>query len=139
MAGTCDERCRLLEMPPEHAIADLRVSRFVLYGDQTFPGYCLVILRDHATELFHLTPAVRTALLEDVCQGAEALQRALRPTKVNYAVLGNQSPHLHWHLIPRHVGDPAWPGPVWSQPHQNAVPPPERAREIVRGIRDAFR
>ncbi len=139
MVGTCDERCQLLEMPADHAIAELSVSRIVLYDDQTFPGYCLVILREHATELFHLTPAVRTALLEDVCRAAEALQRAFRPTKINYAVLGNQSPHIHWHLIPRRADDPAWPRPVWSHPHEKQVPPPARAREVARVIREALR
>lgn len=139
MVGTCDERCRLLQMPADHAIAELGVSRLVLYDDQTFPGYCFVILREHATELFHLTPAIRTALLEDVCRAAEALERAFRPTKINYAVLGNQSPHIHWHLIPRHAGDPAWPRPVWSHPHEKQVPPPARAREVARAIRDALR
>lgn len=139
MRGTCDERCRLLQMPADHAIAELSVSHLVLYEDQAFLGYCLLVLRDHATELFDLTPAVRTALLEDVCRAAAALQRAFRPIKVNYAVLGNQAPHIHWHLIPRHPGDPAWPRPVWAHAHEKQVPPPARAREVVQAIREALR
>jgi diadenosine tetraphosphate (Ap4A) HIT family hydrolase len=77
--------------------------------------------------------------VEDVCRAAEALQRAFRPTKINYAVLGNQSPHIHWHLIPRRADDPAWPRPVWSHPHEKQVPPPARAREVARVIREALR
>jgi diadenosine tetraphosphate (Ap4A) HIT family hydrolase len=77
--------------------------------------------------------------VEDVCRAAEALQRAFRPTKINYAVLGNQSPHIHWHLIPRRADDPAWPRPVWSHPNEKQVPPPARARQVARVIREALR
>ena len=37
-----------------------------------------------------------------------------RPHKLNYELLGNQVPHLHWHLFPRHVGDADLLSPVWG-------------------------
>jgi diadenosine tetraphosphate (Ap4A) HIT family hydrolase len=33
---------------------------------------------------------------------------------MNYECLGNSSPHLHWHLIPRYIDDPRWGQPVWE-------------------------
>ena len=35
------------------------------------------------------------------------LQRHYRPLKMNYEVLGNALPHLHTHLVPRYLDDPA--------------------------------
>jgi diadenosine tetraphosphate (Ap4A) HIT family hydrolase len=32
---------------------------------------------------------------------------------MNYEMLGNQTPHLHWHLIPRYQGDPDAAHPIW--------------------------
>jgi diadenosine tetraphosphate (Ap4A) HIT family hydrolase len=28
-------------------------------------------------------------------------------------LLGNAEPHLHWHIIPRYLNDPAWGHPIW--------------------------
>jgi diadenosine tetraphosphate (Ap4A) HIT family hydrolase len=33
---------------------------------------------------------------------------------VNLAALGNQVPHLHWHIIPRFADDAHFPDPVWA-------------------------
>ena len=42
---------------------------------------------------------------------------ALHPTKINYELLGNMVPHMHWHVVPRFTADPLWPRPIWSEPH----------------------
>ena len=34
--------------------------------------------------------------------------------KINVAALGNIVNQFHLHLIARHSGDAAWPGPVWG-------------------------
>ncbi len=45
----------------------------------------------------------------------EQVQRAvLAPTKINLASLGNMTPHLHWHIIPRWVDDATFPQPIWA-------------------------
>jgi hypothetical protein len=41
------------------------------------------------------------------------LRELLHPDKINLASLGNQVPHLHWHVIPRFVDDAHFPDPVW--------------------------
>ena len=43
-----------------------------------------------------------------------ALRASLSPHKMNVASLGNLTPHLHWHVIPRFKDDPAFPKPVWA-------------------------
>lgn len=103
--------------------ADLRIAELehcyvTLSRDQFFPGYCFVFAKNHVTELFHLEKAVRTGVIEEVNRVAEALYRLFKPTKINYELLGNMVPHMHWHIVPRHESDPLWPRPIWSEPHE---------------------
>jgi diadenosine tetraphosphate (Ap4A) HIT family hydrolase len=44
---------------------------------------------------------------------AEAIENCFHPHKLNYELLGNQVPHLHWHLFPRSADDPDRLRPVW--------------------------
>jgi diadenosine tetraphosphate (Ap4A) HIT family hydrolase len=37
---------------------------------------------------------------------------------MNYELLGNQLPHIHWHVIPRLAIDPAPLKPVWQVQHE---------------------
>ena len=51
---------------------------------------------------------------------AEAVERAFRPDKVNYELLGTgKGRHMHWHIFPRRNGDTPGPGPVWQVPDMN--------------------
>jgi diadenosine tetraphosphate (Ap4A) HIT family hydrolase len=100
-----------------HFIADLGQSKAYLHDDQFFPGWTVVVFQRHATELFHLTPAERCRLIEEVNHVAKTLTDIYHATKINYELLGNQLPHIHWHVIPRLAGDPAPLEPVWRVPH----------------------
>jgi diadenosine tetraphosphate (Ap4A) HIT family hydrolase len=119
-------------------IADLEVSRAYLNEDQFFPGWVFVVLRRHATELYELSPSERAALIEDVNRVAAALARVFRPAKMNYELLGNQVPHIHWHLIPRLAGDPDPRWPVWRVEHAPARLPGGELRERIGAIRQAL-
>jgi diadenosine tetraphosphate (Ap4A) HIT family hydrolase len=98
-------------------IIELKHSRVVLNRDQFFPGYTLLFTRTHVTELFHLEQEVRAELIEEVSRVAQALQSVFQPDKINYELLGNMVPHMHWHLVPRFVTDPLWPRPIWVETH----------------------
>ncbi|PLY11795.1 MAG: HIT family protein [Desulfuromonas sp.] len=102
--------------------ADLQIwegkySRLVLNRDQYFRGYCLLFTREHVTELFHLEPEVRQGVMEEMVRVAAALAELFQPAKMNYELLGNMVPHIHWHLVPRFTDDPLWPRPIWSEAH----------------------
>ena len=43
----------------------------------------------------------------------EVIAGAMKPTKFNLASLGNQTPHLHWHIIPRYEDDPFLQDSIW--------------------------
>jgi diadenosine tetraphosphate (Ap4A) HIT family hydrolase len=119
-------------------IADLDLSRVFLHEDQFFPGYVLLVLRRHVTELYDLSATERATLMEEVSRVAQALARVFRPVKMNYELLGNLVPHIHWHLVPRLATDPGLRGPFWAVEHRPAPLAPAAARERIETIRRAL-
>jgi diadenosine tetraphosphate (Ap4A) HIT family hydrolase len=81
---------------------------------QSYAGYCVLAANVHARELFDLPDAERRAYFDEMCLLARAIQSAFSPHKLNYELLGNQVPHLHWHVFPRYQGDPGLLSPVWK-------------------------
>ena len=80
---------------------------------QFYEGYCVVTARRHYTELFELSAETRHTLMDEVATMAKAIQSVVKPRKINYEWLGNQVPHLHWHLFPRQQADPKHLQAVW--------------------------
>lgn len=119
-------------------IADLGASQAYLHDDQFFPGWTVLVLKRHATELFELDRAERAQLMDDVSAAAAAVASAFGAVKMNYALLGNVLPHIHWHLIPRLPGDPAPKEPVWVVPHAARLPGAAERAAAIRRIRSAL-
>jgi diadenosine tetraphosphate (Ap4A) HIT family hydrolase len=63
--------------------------------------------------------------MEEVTSVSASLYNLFKPAKMNYELLGNMVPHMHWHLVPRFSTDPLWPRPIWSEPHDPVVLTPE--------------
>jgi len=101
----------------DHFIADLGLSKAYLHDDQFFPGWTVVVFKRQVTELFHLVPTERIQLMEEVNRVAKTLAHVFEARKINYKLLGNQLPHIHWHLIPRLATDPAPLQPIWRVEH----------------------
>ncbi|MEK7236410.1 MAG: HIT family protein [Nitrospirota bacterium] len=117
----------------DHFIADLGLSKAYLHEDQFFPGWTVVVFKRHATELFHLAPTERIQLMEEVSRVAKTLAHVYEAKKINYELLGNQLPHIHWHVIPRLATDPAPLQPVWLVQHETIrLPPPDLQTQIQR-------
>jgi diadenosine tetraphosphate (Ap4A) HIT family hydrolase len=95
---------------------------------QFYHGYCLLVSRRHATELNQLDDDERPAFLEEMCLLARAIEDCFCPHKLNYELLGNQVPHLHWHLFPRYRTDPEALKPVWLALDRADRDPAERQR-----------
>src|SRR5262245_29115797 len=95
-------------------IAALSVSTLYLDKIQTYRGYSVLVFDPrHVTTLTELSERERTDLMSDLCRAQEAMRRVLKPDHFNVECLGNQVPHLHWHIIPRYKGDPRWGLPIW--------------------------
>jgi diadenosine tetraphosphate (Ap4A) HIT family hydrolase len=101
----------------------------VVLTDEPFAGFCRVIWNAHVAELTDLAPPGRAHLLDVVCAVEAALRARLAPTKMNLAALGNVTPHLHWHVIPRFADDSHFPQPVWGVPQR-----PGRAPALPEGF-----
>ena len=127
--------CRRWEDHRDLRIIELEHSFVVLNRDQYFPGYTLLFTKQHVTELFHLDRAVRAALMEEVSSVAKALHTLFQPDKINYELLGNMVPHIHWHLVPRFVKDPLWPRPIWSENHDEVLLSADEYRQRTLAIR----
>lgn len=89
--------------------------RVVLVDEATYPGFCRVIWNAHVKEMSDLPAADRTALSNVVWAVEAAVREVMQPEKINLATLGNMTPHLHWHVIPRYTDDAHFPSPVWAE------------------------
>ncbi len=135
MTQTACPMCSKWRDEPELRVVELEHCFVLLNRDQFFPGYCFVVAREHVTELFHLEPGVRGAVMEEVNAVAAAQAAAFLPDKLNYELLGNMVPHLHWHLVPRFKSDPLWPRPIWAEPHTEVILSGEEYAERIATIR----
>ena len=123
---------------PDLRIAELNRCYVLLNRDQFFPGYTFVFPKEHVTELFHLDRQAREEVMEEVTGVAAALYKVFHPTKMNYELLGNMVPHMHWHLIPRFAADPLWPRPIWSEPHEPVILKSEEYADRIERISNAM-
>ncbi len=89
--------------------------RVVLLNDEDYPAYCRVELLAHVKEMSDLPPPDRARMMKVVFAVETALREALNPDKVNLASLGNKTPHIHWHVIPRFEHDKHFPNSHWGQ------------------------
>ena len=94
----------------------------VVLTDEPFAGFCRVIWNSHVREMTDLDTADRAHLMGVVFAVESALRARLSPAKVNVAALGNVTPHLHWHVIPRFTDDSHFPQPVWGTRQRESRP-----------------
>jgi len=94
--------------------------RVVLADEHDYPGFCRVIWNRHVAEFSDLGNGERDHIMRVVYAVERAIRRILQPVKVNLASLGNQVPHVHWHVIPRFSNDAHFPLPIWA-PRQRTV------------------
>jgi diadenosine tetraphosphate (Ap4A) HIT family hydrolase len=61
----------------------------------------------------------------------------MHPDKINLASLGNMTPHLHWHVIPRFKQDKHFPQPIWGVPQRegNSTLPPGLQTRLIDCVR----
>ena len=88
---------------------DIRLMR-----DARYWWLVLVPQIDAAVELQDLPETDALTLHHMSMRAANALRDLAGADKMNIAALGNMVRQLHVHVIARHEGDAAWPGPVWG-------------------------
>ncbi|MBP3985811.1 HIT family protein [Pseudoxanthomonas helianthi] len=95
-------------------IADGPLSQVRLMDDARFPWLLLVPRVAGATEWIDLDGNQQRLLLAEINQVSKLLRGEAGVQKLNIGALGNIVRQLHVHLVGRHEGDAAWPGPVWG-------------------------
>lgn len=113
--------------------------RVVRVDEPDYPGFCRVILKRHAREMADLQPQEREELMRVVFAVEAAVRDTLGAHKMNLASLGNMTPHVHWHVVPRFEDDRHFPGPIWAAPRRESAVPAERiarAEGVARAIRE---
>lgn len=119
----------------DYFIAELTHSKIYLHDDQFLPGWSVLVLKHHATELFQLTSQLRYELIDEVNLLAQTLEQTFQAVKINYSLLGNLVPHIHWHVTPRLKGDPLPLNPPFSIPHDIKILNPEERLLRIEMIR----
>ncbi|SEK87382.1 Diadenosine tetraphosphate (Ap4A) hydrolase [Pseudoxanthomonas sp. GM95] len=98
-------------------IADGPLSQVRLMDDTRFPWLVLVPRVADAVEWIELDGSQQRLLLAEVNQVGALIRAHTGVEKLNIGALGNIVRQLHVHLVGRHEGDAAWPGPVWGSGH----------------------
>jgi len=88
--------------------------RVVLLNDADYPTYCRVELIEHIKEMTDLMPLQRARIMKTVFAVETALREMFNPDKINLASLGNKTPHVHWHVVPRFEDDKHFPNSHWG-------------------------
>ena len=127
-APTC-ELCTLLATDaPVYRGARLSV---LMVDDANYPGFCRVVWNAHVKEMGDLDEIARSEMMNAVWQVELAVREVMAPEKINLASLGNMTPHLHWHVIPRFRDDAHFPSPVWAQAVRATDPAILQARRAL--------
>ena len=123
-----------------NVVYEFEASTLVVGAHQLFRGYCVLVSKIHAREPFELEPHIQTKMFAELMRSAKAIQRAYQPWKMNYSCYGNQVPHVHWHLFPRHESDAMHKLPPWAQSsefeHHSTTQ--TQADEVISRIRAAL-
>jgi len=107
--------CPLCQPCPHPILWQDQFCRVVLLHDADYPAYCRVELLSHIKEMTDLVPIERARMMKTVFAVELALREMFNPDKINLASLGNKTPHLHWHVIPRFEHDKHFPNSHWGQ------------------------
>jgi len=109
-------KCELCNATNESILWHGQHCRVILVSDNDYPGFCRVIWHQHVKEMTDLSVAMRGEMMNVVFATEAAVREVMQPEKINLASLGNMTPHLHWHVIPRFADDKHFPNPVWGSP-----------------------
>jgi len=115
---------------------ELETGYVVLGWYQRFKGYTVFNCKEHGPELHNLERNFKIKHLEEMSMVAEAVYNLFKPDKMNYELLGNGCPHIHWHLYPRVKGDTPIISSVYQLPNnvlfdESTRPSNEVRKELI--------
>ena len=130
MKSLNSDNCALCSSQKYPIIWANNLLRIVLINDQNYRGYCRVDLINHVKEMADLDEETRNEFMGVIFQTEKIIKEYLQPDKINLASLGNITPHLHWHIIPRYLSDSHFPDSIWSEKKRNAINKFSKVQEL---------
>ena len=130
MKSLNSDNCALCSSQKYPIIWANNLLRIVLINDQNYRGYCRVDLITHVKEMVDLDEETRNEFMGVIFQMEKYIKEYLQPDKINLASLGNITPHLHWHIIPRYLSDNHFPDSIWSEKKRNAINKFSKVQEL---------
>lgn len=118
-------------------VGTLSVSTIYLFREQSHPGRLIVAYNKHVGDVAELSEEERNAFFADVATAANAIHKAFKPDKINYAAYGDLVPHLHFHLVPKYRDQFEWGGTFVMNPEKNVLSDAECAA-VIEKIRMAL-
>jgi len=118
-------------------ICDLSVSQLFLFKEQSHPGRCNVVFKDHGVDFHELSDEDRLAFMSDVAKVGKAITRAFHPDKINYGSYGDKLSHLHFHLVPKYKDGYGFGGVFEMNPQKITLSDSEYA-DIIEKIKSAL-
>ena len=92
-------------------VCDLRASKVFLCKDQTLPGRCTIMYKDHYEEIYEIPKEERDLYMDDVCLLASTIKELFHPDKINYGIYGDECRHVHYTVCPKYRGKLGWGSP----------------------------
>lgn len=123
--------CELCAGPGGHLVHDDGRLRVIVVDEPDYPGFVRVVWNAHVREMTDLAADERAHLMQTVFAIECAQREVLHPHKINLASLGNMTPHVHWHLVPRFEDDAHFPRPIWAEPVRAAAPASLQQRQAL--------
>ena len=100
------ERVELARVGSNPRVVHRLASGWLVVGDrQPRAGYCLLLADPLVASLNDLAEAERIVYLSDMAAVGDALLEVTGAARINYEMLGNQSPVLHTHITPRYADE----------------------------------
>ena len=130
MKSLNSDNCVLCSSQKYPTIWATNLLRIVLINDQNYRGYCRVDLINHVKEMADLDEETRNEFMGVIFQTEKIIKEYLQPDKINLASLGNITPHLHWHIIPRYLSDNHFPDSIWSEKKRNDINKFSKVQEL---------
>lgn len=107
---------------------------------QFLRGYCILVAEPEVSSINDLAPVARTIFLNDMVKVGDAILQVTDAFRINYALMGNNEPILHAHIVPRYTWEPEnlRKGLPWDHPDAYTMSTrfnAKRDRELVEQLR----
>lgn len=99
--------CGLCQRSEKYTRLDIKDYNYwgvTLFENQYYLGRSIIFLKRHAGDAFIDTSIDEKNELENIVipKLTNAISNLYKPDRFNYAALGNEVEHAHWHIIPRY-------------------------------------